>query len=161
MIRHLLLLHPSGAPLFTSSFEAGIDCCSEEHVNHNALVAKSSLFSSFLTGINTLANEFGGNLKHMKLAQWDVFMETKDELTGVKLTNPSDDHKDHDEYSQTLSDINSKFLEIYHSDLKKWTGEVTRFQSFRNIINDQGMIKKDASLVNLCSSCIESINNSI
>ncbi len=161
MIRHLLLLHSSGAPLFTSSFEEGIDCCSEEHKLHNAVIEKSTLFSSFLTSMNILAGEFGGKLRHMKLGQWDVFVEANETLTGVLLTNPSDDHNVHDKYTQALSDIIFNFLEEFQNDLQKWDGEVSRFQSFEDSMNEHDIFKIESTKTDLCNSCIETISTVI
>lgn len=159
MIRHLLLLHSSGIPLFTRSFEKGINCCSEEHKHHSSVIEKSTLFSSFLTSMNLLAGEFGGSLRHMKLGQWDVFVETHEQLTGVLLTNPSDDHKIHDKYTQALSEINSKFLEQFKLDLQNWTGEVGRFQSFEDILSGHEIMKIESSNIELCKSCIEIVSS--
>lgn len=161
MIRHLLLLHPSGVPLFTSSFEEGIDCCSDEHKHHSAVVSKSTLFSSFLTSINSLAGEFGGKLKHMKLGQWDVFMENHEEITGVLLAKPSDDHSVHDKYTNALTEIIALFFNKYKLEIERWNGEVSKFQPFKRILNGHEIIKIDGSDVELCNSCIEAVSKVI
>jgi hypothetical protein len=161
LIRHILLLHPSGVPVFTSSYEKGINCCSEEHKHHTAVQEKSTLFSSFLTSMNALAGEFGGKLRHMKLGQWDVFIEGDENLIGVFLTNPSDDHVIHDFYKKGLQEIRGKFLELYKTDLNNWTGEISKFDSFSNFVNNHDIIIKDAENVKLCTSCINTVSSAI
>ncbi|MCE7735794.1 MAG: hypothetical protein GPJ54_13010 [Candidatus Heimdallarchaeota archaeon] len=161
MIRHLLFLHPSGVPLFTSSFEKGIDCCSDEHKHHSAVIEKSTLFSSFLTSITMLAGEFGGNLRHLKLGQWDVFVETQEKLTGVILTNPSDDHAIHDTYTEALTEICSEFIITYETDLDQWNGEISKFNSFVDIVNNHEIIGIDSANVELCVSCLEVVSKAI
>ncbi|OLS18655.1 MAG: hypothetical protein HeimC2_44140 [Candidatus Heimdallarchaeota archaeon LC_2] len=122
---------------------------------------KSTLFSSFITSINLIAGEFGGDLRHMKLGQWDVFMETREKLTAVMLTNPSDDHAIRDKYTQSLTEISSKFLSVYEMDLKDWDGEVSKYQSFTNHMNYDELLEIDNSNVELCVSCIEIVGQAI
>lgn len=108
-----------------------------------------------------LAGEFGGKLRHLKLAQWDVFVETQEKLTGVILTNPSDDHAVHDTYTQALTEISSKFVDIYEADLDKWNGEVSKFTSFVDTVKDHEIIGIDSSNVELCTSCIDLVGEAI
>lgn len=108
-----------------------------------------------------LAGEFGGNLRHLKLAQWDVFVETQDKLTGVILTNPSDDHSIHDTYTQALTEISSKFVEIFDKELDNWNGEVSKFDSFVRIVNNHEIIGIDSANVELCTSCLELVSKAI
>ncbi len=66
MIRHLIIIQRSGLPLFSSTYEKGIECCSNEHKSHDLITNKTSILSSFLTALQSLATEFGGPVRTSK-----------------------------------------------------------------------------------------------
>ncbi|MHA2364746.1 MAG: hypothetical protein ACXAC7_12395 [Candidatus Hodarchaeales archaeon] len=155
-----MILQESGLPLFTSSFEKGIVCCSKEHKTHTQIMDKSLLLSGFLVAIRSLASEFGGNLKQLKLGEWDVYLQELGEIVTILLSNPTENMTEIKEYQQKVKSISELFLNQYKMDLKHWSGDPEMFKGFMSILEKNQLVEPDVVQEDLCQDCISNSHNS-
>ncbi|MHA2027745.1 MAG: hypothetical protein ACW98K_05850 [Candidatus Kariarchaeaceae archaeon] len=155
MIRHLLILEQSGLPLFTRSYEKGIDCCSDEHSKHQEITEKSMLVGGFLSAIKSFASEFGGDLQQARLGQWDLYIHDEKNITSVLLTKPNEDQTKNNLYIERVETIAKLFVEKYNLDFSKWDGNTTTFNNFSEVIDRYHLTDTNTIQKSLCTSCID------
>jgi hypothetical protein len=145
-------------PLFSRSYEKGIDCCSDEHSKHQEITEKSMLVGGFLSAIKSFASEFGGDLQQARLGQWDLYLYDEKNITGVLLTKPSEDQAINSAYTERVELITKLFVDKYNIDFNTWDGNTTTFNNFSEILDHYHLTDTDTKQKTLCNECIDDLH---
>jgi hypothetical protein len=114
----LIIFRYDGAELYAEVFDP--------ETSHNNLI------SQLLAGFNMLSQEISGEaLDNVPLGNnYFVFSESLHKIVFVAIT------KKNIRPDSFLMIVSRRFIKTFRSDLKKWTGEVTKFEEFSAVLKE-------------------------
>lgn len=156
-----MILNNAGIPLYSQSYENGIECCSPDHNATLKLKQNQHLFSGFITALAGMATEFDADLKQMNMGVWDIYLEALEGLKTILVVKNEDDPEKQKGYRDLIKIIMHDFVSEFADRIRKFDGNVDIFKSFEYTLNDLDILEEGSIKTELCRACISEIKEMI
>ena len=150
MIQNIIITHQSGLPLFARSLmcHIGMHCIdySKDNTFSDETLLNSALLNAML--IYDMANP--NNFHEFEMNQSKILTFPTEKLTVIMYTDPDDNLEGYKNRLRLFADLFTKQYAFYLDD---FTGDVSLFKNFENIIADEGLLEEGERFRKNCVEC--------